>query len=128
MTGGPGVSCRVLAISAQGQQIRTVEGLAQSEKTPDPLQEAFIASDALQCGDCTPGMRMSCRALLNKNSRPHLREIQGALSGNLCRCGTYPHVFKNRVTSGQGQEDLGLFDRFDIGGKGHLVGKAVAYT
>jgi aerobic-type carbon monoxide dehydrogenase small subunit (CoxS/CutS family) len=98
----PVVSCMVLAITAQGQQIRTVEGLAKDD-TLDPLQEAFIAHDALQCGYCTPGMLMSCRALLTHNPRPNLSEIKAAVSGNLCRCGTYPHVFA-AVLAASGQD------------------------
>lgn len=88
----PVVSCMLLAIAAQGKKIQTVEGLAVGE-TLDPLQEAFISHDALQCGYCTPGMLMSCKALLNKTTKPTLAEIKTAVSGNLCRCGTYPHVF-----------------------------------
>jgi aerobic-type carbon monoxide dehydrogenase small subunit (CoxS/CutS family) len=88
----PVASCMILAISVQGKAIQTVEGLAE-EETLDPLQDAFIAHDALQCGYCTPGMLMSCKALLNQTAKPTLVEIKTAVSGNLCRCGTYPHVF-----------------------------------
>jgi aerobic-type carbon monoxide dehydrogenase small subunit (CoxS/CutS family) len=98
----PVISCMVLAITAQGKEIRTVEGLAQGDML-DPLQEAFIAHDALQCGYCTPGMLMSCRALLNRNPKPDLAEIKAAVSGNVCRCGTYPHVFA-AVLAASGQE------------------------
>ncbi len=98
----PVVSCMVLAITAQGKEIRTVEGLAQND-TLDSLQEAFIAHDALQCGYCTPGMLMSCRALLNRNPKPGLAEIKAAVSGNVCRCGTYPHVFA-AVLAASGQD------------------------
>ena len=104
----PVVSCMVLAIAAQDKEIQTVEGLAQGKmgkvgETLDPIQEAFIAHDALQCGYCTPGMLMSCRALLNRNSKPNLNEIKTAVSGNICRCGTYPHVFA-AVLAASGQE------------------------
>ena len=64
----PVASCMILAISVQGKAIQTVEGLAE-EETLDPLQDAFIAHDALQCGYCTPGMLMSCKALLNQTGR-----------------------------------------------------------
>ena len=97
----PVVSCLILAIAAQGKKIQTVEGLAQGE-TLDPLQDAFIAHDALQCGYCTPGMLMSCKALLNQTAKPTLAEIKTAVSGNLCRCGTYPHVF-SAVLAASGQ-------------------------
>lgn len=59
-----------------------------------PIQEAFLAADALQCGFCTSGMILSCKALLDHNSKPSRDEIRHAVSGNLCRCGTYPHVFE----------------------------------
>jgi len=98
----PVASCMILAITAQGKEIRTVEGLAQGDAL-DPLQEAFVAHDALQCGYCTPGMLMSCRALLNQNPKPSLSEIKAAVSGNVCRCGTYPHVFA-AVLAASGQD------------------------
>ena len=99
------VSCMVLAVAAQGKHIQTVEGLAQGERL-DPLQDAFIAHDALQCGYCTPGMLMSCKALLARNPTPSRAEITTALSGNICRCGTYPHVFA-AVLAASGQPDEG---------------------
>jgi aerobic-type carbon monoxide dehydrogenase small subunit (CoxS/CutS family) len=99
----PVVSCLVLAITAQGKEIRTVEGLAKTDGVLDPLQEAFIAHDALQCGYCTPGMLMSCRALLNHTAKPSLDESKAAVSGNVCRCGTYPHVFA-AVLAASGQD------------------------
>jgi aerobic-type carbon monoxide dehydrogenase small subunit (CoxS/CutS family) len=99
----PVVSCMLLAIAAQGKSIRTVEGLAQGTEQLDPLQEAFITHDAVQCGFCTPGMLMSCRALLDRTRQPTLDEIKAAVSGNLCRCGTYPHVF-TAVLAASGQE------------------------
>ena len=99
----PVVSCMLLAITAQGKAIRTVEGLAPSVEQLDPLQEAFMSHDALQCGFCTPGMLMSCRALLDRTEKPTLDEIKTAVSGHLCRCGTYPHVFA-AVLAASGQE------------------------
>jgi xanthine dehydrogenase YagT iron-sulfur-binding subunit len=89
----PVCSCLTLAVEAQGKKIRTVESLARRGKL-DPLQEAFVACDALQCGFCTSGMLMSCKSLLEHNPHPSRRDIQEAVSGNLCRCGTYPHVFE----------------------------------
>jgi aerobic-type carbon monoxide dehydrogenase small subunit (CoxS/CutS family) len=103
LDGEPVVSCMVLAITAQGKEIRTVEGLAKINGALDPLQEAFITHDALQCGYCTPGMLMSCRALLNHNPKPTLAEIKATVSGNVCRCGTYPHVFA-AVLAASGQD------------------------
>lgn len=103
LDGEPVVSCMVLALTAQGKAIRTVEGLAKSDEQLDPLQAAFIAHDALQCGYCTPGMLMSCRALLDRAPQPTLAEIKTAVSGNVCRCGTYPHVFA-AVLAASGQD------------------------
>lgn len=99
------VSCMLLAVAAQGKHIQTVEGLAQGDRL-DPLQDAFIAHDALQCGYCTPGMLMSCKALLARNPIPSRAEIKTAISGNICRCGTYPHVFA-AVLAASGQHDEG---------------------
>ena len=81
-----------LAIDAVGRQITTIEGLSQGDKMHE-VQAAFVKHDAMQCGFCTPGMVMSCAALLERNPNPDLDDVKHALSGNLCRCGTYPHVF-----------------------------------
>ena len=85
-------SCMMLAVDADGAVIRTVEGLAQGEKL-HTIQVAFIKHDALQCGFCTPGMLMSCANLIENVKKPTDVQIRGAVAGNLCRCGTYPHVF-----------------------------------
>ncbi|HWZ86974.1 MAG TPA: (2Fe-2S)-binding protein [Thermoanaerobaculia bacterium] len=85
-------SCLVLAHEAAGQPITTIEGLATDGRLT-PLQEAFIAADALQCGFCTSGMILSCKALLEREPKPSRSAIREAVSGNLCRCGTYNHVF-----------------------------------
>jgi xanthine dehydrogenase YagT iron-sulfur-binding subunit len=85
-------SCLTFAMDARGKGVETIEGLASGEKL-HPIQEQFIAHDAMQCGFCTPGMIMSCAALLEKNSKPTLDDVKQACSGNLCRCGTYPKVF-----------------------------------
>jgi aerobic-type carbon monoxide dehydrogenase small subunit (CoxS/CutS family) len=85
-------SCLVLAHEAAGKPITTIEGLAQNGKLT-PLQEAFIAADALQCGFCTSGMILSCQALLERDPKPNRQAIREAVAGNLCRCGTYNHVF-----------------------------------
>jgi aerobic-type carbon monoxide dehydrogenase small subunit (CoxS/CutS family) len=103
LDGEPVVSCMVLAITAQGKAIRTIEGPAKSDEQLDPLKAAFIAHDALQCGYCTPGMLMSCRVLLDRAPQPPLAEIKTAVSGNVCRCGTYPHVFA-AVLAASGQD------------------------
>jgi aerobic-type carbon monoxide dehydrogenase small subunit (CoxS/CutS family) len=92
LDGIPVNSCLTLALDARGKEIKTIEGLAQGEKL-HPVQEQFIEHDAMQCGFCIPGMIMSCAALVEKNTNPSLEDVKQACSGNLCRCGTYPHVF-----------------------------------
>lgn len=93
LDGTPVNSCMTFAMDARGRKITTIEGLAIDGKL-HPVQEQFIAHDALQCGFCTPGMVMSCAALLSRNKQPTLADVQLATSGNLCRCGTYPKVFE----------------------------------
>lgn len=88
----PVYACMMLAIDAQGKQITTVEGLAEGD-TLHPVQEAFIQHDALMCGFCTPGFIVSAASLLRENQKPTLEEIKMGLSGNTCRCGTYPFIF-----------------------------------
>lgn len=88
------LSCMTLALDASGKKIETIEGLAKNEEQLHPIQEAFIEHDAVQCGFCASGMVMSSKHLLDKNKDPSEIEIREAVSGNLCRCGTYPHVFK----------------------------------
>jgi len=92
LDGMPVASCMTLAIDVGARKVTTIEGLARGE-TLHPVQEQFIAHDAMQCGYCTPGMVMSCAALLSKTPLPTLDDVKGAVSGNLCRCGTYPKVF-----------------------------------
>jgi len=93
MNGDTVLACSILAIDADGADIQTIEGLADGDNL-HPVQQKFIENDALQCGFCTPGFIMSGVALLQKNPDPSMDEIKYAVSGNLCRCGTYPHVFK----------------------------------
>ena len=84
-------SCVTRANSVQGRPIVTIEGLEQRGRL-HPLQETFLALNALQCGYCTSGMIMSGVALLEKNQNPTPAEIVRALQGNICRCGTYPRI------------------------------------
>ncbi|HEY6445678.1 MAG TPA: 2Fe-2S iron-sulfur cluster-binding protein [Acidobacteriaceae bacterium] len=86
-------SCTTLAMDAIGHEVTTIEGLSAAGAEPHPLQTAFVKHDALQCGFCTPAMVMSCAALLEKNPHPSEQDVRAAISGNLCRCGTYPKVF-----------------------------------
>ena len=92
INGNPVYACMMLAMDAQDKQITTVEGLADGDDL-HPVQEAFIQHDALMCGFCTPGFVVSSAALLNENAKPTLEEIKVGLSGNTCRCGTYPFIF-----------------------------------
>ena len=78
----------MLAIEAQGKDIQTVEGLSQNGKL-HPLQQAFVDNDAQQCGYCTPGFVMACKAFLDKTPNPSIEQVRKGLGGNLCRCGTY---------------------------------------
>jgi xanthine dehydrogenase YagT iron-sulfur-binding subunit len=93
LDGAPIASCMMLAIDAVGHDIQTIEGLAQGDRL-HPVQQAFIEHDALQCGFCTSGMIISAKALLDRNPNPTLDDVKVAVSGNLCRCGTYPKVFE----------------------------------
>jgi xanthine dehydrogenase YagT iron-sulfur-binding subunit len=85
-------SCMTLAVDAIGHEVTTIEGL-ETAGEPHPLQTAFVKHDAMQCGFCTPGMVMSCAALLEKNPHPSEQDVRHAIAGNLCRCGTYPKIF-----------------------------------
>ncbi len=84
-------SCLMLAHEVAGRSITTIEGLAADGRL-SPIQQAFVEADALQCVFCTSGMIMSCKVLLDSNPKPNRGQIRAAVAGNLCRCGTYPHV------------------------------------
>jgi xanthine dehydrogenase YagT iron-sulfur-binding subunit len=86
-------SCSMLAIEAQGKNIRTVDGLANGN-TLHPVQQAFCDNDGLMCGFCTPGFVMATVALLERNPNPTPEQASKALDGNLCRCGTNIGVLK----------------------------------
>jgi xanthine dehydrogenase YagT iron-sulfur-binding subunit len=88
----PRYACLTLAVEAEGTEIETVEGLMSGEELGS-VQEAFVEEDAFQCAYCTSGQIMTAEGLLRANSEPTLDEVQHAMSGNLCRCGTYPHIF-----------------------------------
>jgi xanthine dehydrogenase YagT iron-sulfur-binding subunit len=91
MGGKPVYSCSVLALEAQGKDITTVEGLATNDKLA-AIQAAFVEHDAQQCGFCTPGFVVACKAFLDKNPSPTMAQVEKGLGGNLCRCGTYVGV------------------------------------
>jgi aerobic-type carbon monoxide dehydrogenase small subunit (CoxS/CutS family) len=84
-------SCLALVVECQGRAITTIEGLTHGDAL-DPIQQAFIAHDALQCGFCTPGQVLAMKALLDRNPHADDEEIDRAMSGNLCRCGAYPKI------------------------------------
>jgi xanthine dehydrogenase YagT iron-sulfur-binding subunit len=85
-------SCMTLTVDAIGHEVTTIEGVS-ADGEPHRLQAAFVKHDAMQCGFCTPGMVMSCAALLEMNPHPTESDVRHAISGNLCRCGTYPKIF-----------------------------------
>ena len=94
LVGGRAVrSCIAPARSVVGQEIVTIEGLGSPER-PDPVQAAFIAEQAAQCGYCTAGLVMTARALLAQTPRPTERQVREALTGNLCRCGSHARVIR----------------------------------
>lgn len=86
-------SCLLLAVECESRDITTIEGLAAGGAL-DPVQEAFIAYDAVQCGFCTPGQVLAVKALLTASPSPDDETISRGLSGNICRCGTYPKIIR----------------------------------
>ncbi len=87
-------SCTVLAAQVDGMEITTIEGLAQSDGTLHPMQQAFHECHALQCGYCTPGMVMACVSLFEENQTLTENEVREGLEGNLCRCTGYHNIVK----------------------------------
>jgi len=90
--GVPRYSCLTLALEAEGRAVTTVEGLMEGEELGG-VQKAFVEEDAFQCGYCTPGQVVAAEGLLRANPDPTLDEIRHGMSGNLCRCGAYAHIF-----------------------------------
>src|SRR5271165_7364960 len=88
----PALACMMLSVDVVGREITTIEGLSHGDDM-HPVQVAFVKHDAMQCGFCIPGMVMSCAALLERNPHPTEADVRHAISGNLCRCGTYPRIF-----------------------------------
>ncbi len=97
-------SCLTLAVECEGKDIRTVEGLSTNGK-PDPVQRAFIDEDGYQCGFCTPGQVMAVTHLLDQNPDPTLDEVKRGVSGNLCRCGAYPKIFKAALAAARNRRE-----------------------
>jgi xanthine dehydrogenase YagT iron-sulfur-binding subunit len=88
----PRYACMTLAVEAEGAKITTLEGLMKGEDL-GAVQQAFVEHDALQCGYCTPGQIMAVEGLLRANPNPSAEDIRRGVSGNLCRCGAYKHIF-----------------------------------
>ena len=91
LDGQPVTSCLVLAVDCEGAQVRTIEGVAQSNRL-HPVQRQLIERGGIQCGFCTPGMVLSAVALLEENPRPDEVQVRQALAGNLCRCTGYAKI------------------------------------
>jgi aerobic carbon-monoxide dehydrogenase small subunit len=90
----PVKSCTVLAVMADGHEVRTVEGMAPGAEL-DLVQQGFVACHGLQCGFCTPGMMMTARWLLDHNADPSEEDIREAISGQLCRCTGYENIVRS---------------------------------
>jgi xanthine dehydrogenase YagT iron-sulfur-binding subunit len=103
--GKPRYACLQLAADLRGKRVRTIEGLAGSGpghgEELTPLQDEFCKQDALMCGFCTPGFLMSITACLEKDPRASLDAIKASCAGNVCRCGTYPHIFDAALSAGK---------------------------
>ncbi len=98
--GRPQYACMIFAVEAQGREITTLEGLMDGEKI-GPVQQAFAEEDAFQCGFCTPGQIMAVEGLLRRIPDPDMDQIRQGLSGNLCRCATYRHIFNAAAKAAQ---------------------------
>jgi aerobic carbon-monoxide dehydrogenase small subunit len=96
-------SCMLLAVQADGASIETVESLAPGDGELHPLQQAFSAHHALQCGYCTPGMLMSAKHLLDHNAEPTKNEIRRAIQGNICRCTGYVNIVEAIAAAARGE-------------------------
>ena len=94
-------ACLMLAVQADGAEVRTVEGLAGPDGTLHPLQQAFWDHHGLQCGFCTPGMLMSALELLDQNPEPTEQEVREAIGGNICRCTGYVFIVKSILAAAE---------------------------
>jgi xanthine dehydrogenase YagT iron-sulfur-binding subunit len=93
-------SCTMLAIEAQGRDIQTIEGFTTPAKM-HPVSANFVKHDAQQCGFCTPGFVVACKAFLDKHPNPTMADVEKGLSGNICRCGTYVGVRQAALEAAQ---------------------------
>ena len=102
--GNPVNSCLMLAVDAHGRQVTTIEGLA-NDGALHPLQQSFIDKGAVQCGFCSPAMILSAKALLDRNRNPVEDDIKQALSGVLCRCGSYKKIVESVLSLAGGEKE-----------------------
>jgi carbon-monoxide dehydrogenase small subunit len=105
--GEPARACIMLAVQADGHEIRTVESLAGADGALNPLQAAFRQAHGLQCGFCTPGMLMTLTAFLRDHPQPDEPAIRDAISGNLCRCTGYHHIVHAVQIAAQAMDSAG---------------------
>lgn len=124
LDGEPVTSCTLPALKAQGKEVITVEGLSSGTEI-NPLQRAFLAKGAVQCGFCTPGMLMSAQALLNNNLNPTRDEVKLAISGNLCRCTGYVKIIDAVMAAAAEMRGEEKAKTADVLNRGKVVGKAV---
>ncbi len=106
LDGAPVRSCLMLAVQANGHELRTVEGLASSAGELHPIQQAMHEHHGLQCGYCTPGILMTMTAYLEENPAPSEEEVREALSGNLCRCTGYQNIVDAMMAAAQAMRAL----------------------
>ncbi len=102
----PRYACLTLAVEAEGTKVTTLEGLMKGEEL-GPTQQAFAEEDAFQCGYCTPGQIMAIEGLLRATPDPSSEQIHAAMAGNLCRCGTYTHIFNAAKRAAQLKQKAG---------------------
>ncbi len=103
LDGMPVNSCMAFALDIGERKVTTIEGLGTPEHM-HPVQAAFVEHDGMQCGYCTPGMVMSCAALLQRNPDPREEDVQQAISGNICRCATYPKVVEATLAAARSRK------------------------
>ena len=101
LDGRPVKSCTVLAVQAEGRELRTVEGLKQNGAL-HPIQAAFKEHHGLQCGFCTPGMMLVGASIIETNPHPTEEEVRWGISGNICRCTGYMNIVKAIIAAGEG--------------------------
>ncbi len=102
----PRYACMTLAVEAEGHEITTVEGLMNGEAL-GPVQQAFAEEDGFQCGFCAPGQIMAVEGLLRRNPEPTIDEIRVGVSGNICRCGAYKHIFNSAERAAELKREMG---------------------